>query len=204
MSHALANIPAISVLLCERCGYALTGLPPDANCPECGQPASASDPARRGPSTWEMPLSKPFTFISTTLAILFHPSAFYRSLLTRLGRKQSIRFARIHWLIAALLFGAAAYVHMNHFVYFEDATFRFLAFHPFVGIPIYAAFVYAMLGLLTPVAARLTSWEAAYRGLRLPLPVVQRGLDFHAANYLPVALLTALTIIGYCKFAEAG
>ena len=91
---------------------------------------------------------------------------------------------------------------MNHFVYFDGPAFHFLAFHPLAGIPILGAFVYAMLGILTPVAASLTSWEAAYRGLRLPLPVVQRGMDFHAANYLPVGLLTALTIIGYCQLAQ--
>ena len=51
--------------------------------------------------------------------------------------------------------------------------------------------------MTTALATRLTAWEAAYRGLRLPRPVVKRALHFHAAHYLPVALLTFLTVWGY-------
>jgi hypothetical protein len=31
----------------------------------------------------------------------------------------------------------------------------------------------------------------------LPFPVVLRGLDYHAAHYLPVAIIGAATVIGY-------
>ncbi len=47
------------------------------------------------------------------------------------------------------------------------------------------------------LAAWLTHWEASYRGYRLPLSVVRRGLDYHTAHYLPVALLTAATVLGH-------
>src|SRR5207248_8232837 len=60
-----------------------------------------------------------------------------------------------------------------------------------------ALFTYAFMFITTRIAARLTAWEATYRGLRLPLPVVLRGLDYHAAHYLPVALMTAATVVGY-------
>src|SRR5260221_5482296 len=56
---------------------------------------------------------------------------------------------------------------------------------------------YLLLLATTRVAATLTSWEAGYRGLRLPLPVVLRGLDYHAAHYLPVGLIGAGTVVGY-------
>ena len=49
----------------------------------------------------------------------------------------------------------------------------------------------------TEIAARLTHWEATYRGLRLPLNVVRRGLYYHAAHYLPVGLVAAVTVWGY-------
>jgi len=53
------------------------------------------------------------------------------------------------------------------------------------------------LTVTTALAARLTAWEAAYRGLRLPHPVVQRALHFHSAHYLPVALFVFLTVWGH-------
>ncbi len=56
---------------------------------------------------------------------------------------------------------------------------------------------YLMLDGLTRLAARLTDWEARYRGYRLPYDVVVRGMYYHAAHYLPVALLAAATVIGY-------
>jgi hypothetical protein len=55
----------------------------------------------------------------------------------------------------------------------------------------------AALTLLTRFAARLTNWEATYRGLRLPVPVVRRGLAFHAAHYLPVAIVALVTTAAY-------
>ena len=63
-----------------------------------------------------------------------------------------------------------------------------------VVIIIFSLLAYGLLALTTSLASRLTAWEAAYRGLRLPRPVVQRALHFHSAHYLPVALLTFLTI----------
>ena len=44
---------------------------------------------------------------------------------------------------------------------------------------------------------RLTAWEANYRGIRLPLPVVTRGMYYHAAHYLPVALCAAATVLSF-------
>ena len=56
---------------------------------------------------------------------------------------------------------------------------------------------YLLLDVTTSLASRLTAWEAAYRGLRLPRPVVERALQYHSAHYLPVALFTFITIAGY-------
>jgi hypothetical protein len=47
------------------------------------------------------------------------------------------------------------------------------------------------------LAARLTHWEASYRGYRLPLPVVLRGMYYHSIDYLPVALFACATVLGY-------
>jgi hypothetical protein len=50
---------------------------------------------------------------------------------------------------------------------------------------------------LTSLAARLTTWEASFWGYRLPLPVVLRGLYYHAAHFLPVGVLAAGSVVGY-------
>jgi hypothetical protein len=53
---------------------------------------------------------------------------------------------------------------------------------------------------VTRAAAALTTYEATLRGIRLPLPVVRRGLDYHAAHLLPVAVVTSATVLGYFAF----
>ncbi len=40
-------------LLCESCGYPLTGLATAGRCPECGQPIAESVPERRPGSAWQ-------------------------------------------------------------------------------------------------------------------------------------------------------
>jgi hypothetical protein len=56
---------------------------------------------------------------------------------------------------------------------------------------------YYLLQWVTLLAAKLTNWEATYRGLRLSMHVVRRGMYYHAAHYLPVALLALITVVGY-------
>jgi hypothetical protein len=50
---------------------------------------------------------------------------------------------------------------------------------------------------MTKLAGWLTHWEASYRGIRLPKPVVERGMYYHAVHYLPVALIAAGTVLTY-------
>ena len=54
-------------------------------------------------------------------------------------------------------------------------------------------FVYLALLATIRLAARLTAWEANYRGFRLPLGVVIRALYYHSAHLLPVSLVALLT-----------
>jgi hypothetical protein len=50
---------------------------------------------------------------------------------------------------------------------------------------------------VTWLAARLTTWEATYRGIRLPVAVVLRGMYYHTAHYVPVAVVAFATVSGY-------
>lgn len=195
MSRAAA-VPAESDLLCERCGYVLNGLPPDGRCPECGQPTAESSPALRQPPAWERSddrRPKFLRWIDTTAAVLFRPKHFFRTTTVRPTGKASTRFAQTHWLLASVLLGAAAFLHVNWFYMFTPGRLYFG--WPLI-IPLVAG-TYLFLVGLNRLAAWLTNWEATYRGLRLPLPVVLRGMHYHAAHYLPVAGIAFATVAGY-------
>jgi hypothetical protein len=198
----VATIPAEGDQLCEGCGYVLNGLPAGSRCPECGKPSDESSPALRHPPAWELP-KRPGgplpAFLRTTAELLLCPTQFFRTLTpagqTALGAR-SISFARIHWALAAVLLGSAAWAHMDWYVTL-GGTRQFEVFRQLPQLAGAWVAAYIFLVLTTHVAARLTTLEAGYRGLRLPLATVLRGLHYHAAHYLPVGLLAAGTVLGY-------
>ena len=198
-----ASIPAETDVLCEACGYVLNGLPPDSNCPECGRPAAESDPALRRPTAWEQSgedgMASGGAFLATSAAVLFRPSRFYRSLATRTDTAAAVTFAQIYWILSSMLLGLAVYAHAAWFVFGDVRT-------PLDGLRwvLHAVPVYAFLVGMTAIASRLTRWEASYRGLRLTLPVVRRGMRFHAIHYVPVAALAAATVFTYGHLVRSG
>ena len=195
MSHAPAtDAPGESHWLCEGCGYVLDGLPTESRCPECGKPTSESAGDLRSLPLWERPQDASFfkRLAITTAQVIFSPSHFYRSLATRSSREQSAAFARIHWTIASILFGIAAWLHFDWSA--PGSASAIGAVWPWWTAILLAVASYLFLTLTLALAARLTTWEATYRGIRLPLGVVRRGLDYHAAHYLPVGIVAALTV----------
>lgn len=199
MTSAAANrVPSESDWLCERCGYVLNGLPAGGNCPECGQPTRESGAELRHVPPWEQPEagSPLHRFLVTTAQVIFQPTRFYRSFATRGSRAQSARFARIHWAISAALLGMAGWMHADWFLDLGMSMKLGASLPWYVAIAL-AVGVYLFLAIITRLAARLTTFEATLRGIRLPVPVVRRGLDYHAAHNLPVALLAFATVLGY-------
>lgn len=200
MSRVAPIVPADTDLLCEGCGYTLTGLPEGGNCPECGRPVNDSRGWGRGAPAWEtdLRLSRRFAaFFTTTAAVTFHPTRFYRHIAIRGDVARSRMFAWIHWSIASAAFAMTALIHNQAFA---AAGMRATLVNISADPPIAAAlFLTVLLGLagLTSLAARLTTWEATYRGIRLPVSVVLRGMHYHAAHYLPVALAALGTVVGY-------
>jgi hypothetical protein len=219
MPSAARSIPDQSAILCETCGYILDGLPHHSNCPECGKPLSESARENRTLPLWERDeptLSTTQKFLSTSGEVLFHPTRFYRSLATRPDADHSWRFARIHLWLCSALFGWAAYLQAiiitnwssrswTRFIANDDDMVTLLDLFKMIFWPIISALLafYALVAI-SRLAARLTAWEAGYRGLRLPLSVVHRGLNFHAVHYLPVAMIAALTVTSYVFLIGSG
>jgi hypothetical protein len=199
MARVKPDIPAASELLCETCGYRLTGLPTDGRCPECGAPVADSLPSHRAPSAWEHAARWACVgaFVLTTANILLRPGKFFRHLSIHGRRKAAGMFREIHHLIVALLLGWTLRIHEN-FTQGGMANPQLLSAIFVAG----AVGSYIAMGLVGFIAALLTHWEASYRGLRLPLAVVRRALAYHAANYLPVALLGAITTTLFWIFRE--
>jgi len=191
-------VPAETSVLCEGCGYTLDGLPTTGQCPECGLAIEQSlGGSGRTLPAWEDPAAGgPLRrFVSTTTKAVFHTRHFYQTLATRRYDHAAYRFAQLHWAISAILFAAALSIHASWFHEYQAGPK--LPGGPWLVGAVIAVLTYLMLWGTTRLAGRLTAWEAAYRGYRLPLPVVLRGLYYHAAHYLPVALVGFGTVVGY-------
>jgi hypothetical protein len=193
------TVPAETDWLCEHCGYVLNGLNPGGRCPECGELTDESARSLRKPPAWEDPAAGHIVarFMQTSAMVIFRTKAFYRSLQTRADRTRSTAFARIYWLIVSIMLAVAGYWHLDWSMNIsrnlsKGLTLLFIAA---IAIVIYGSFI-----LTTALAARLTNWEATYRGYRMPTAVVRRGLDYHAAHYLPVAIVATLTILAFREF----
>jgi hypothetical protein len=197
-------VPAETDVLCEGCGYTLNGLPETSNCPECGRPIAQSvDPSLRAPPVWERGSRDRFaTFVRTTVQVLFRPTRFFRTMQTRSPTDASGWFALVHYSLASVLIGAAGAGHYAWFLKMgapEEPLWVF-AFFWVVGTML----ALLCIACLTRLAAKLTTWEAAYRGFRLPPSTVLRGMHYHAAHYLPVAVGVCATVWGYRLLLKSG
>jgi len=203
MARVAPAVPEDSALLCEKCGYIVDGIPRDSLCPECATPIADSLPQNRQPPLWERedgPAIRRFAI--TTAQIIFKPTRFFRSINSRADLQSSHSFASGHYWISSILLGATAYVHgiwAWPWIWYVGGA------HPIqtrqvwgiLMLTLFSAAAYWLLVITAALAARLTAWEAAYRGLRLPRRVVQRALHYHSAHYLPVALLAFVTVVGH-------
>jgi hypothetical protein len=179
--------PAETDLLCEFCGYTLNGLDRGGNCPECGMPIAASVASRREPPLWER---RPGTFFATSADVIFQPTKFFSRMTARGDNQRAQSFAVRHWLAVSVLFGIAGAMHSK--LFYQLGMIRV------VVLALMLFFVSSTtLFLTTWLAMRLTAWEAAYRGIRLPRSVVMRAMFYHAAHYIPVGIAAASTVVGY-------
>jgi len=202
MPRLAPRVPELSDVLCEACGYVVSGLPATGRCPECGKPIAESVGENRLPTAWENADHKASGLFSTTCELILHPTVFYRTLAVRGSVEVARQFARVHWWIASGFFSLAAITHVFWYWFLLATPMSWMKSPAFVGLYL-LSFAGLTLGMyfaldgITRLASRLTNWEATYRGIRLPYAIVLRGLYYHSAHYLPVAVLAALTVVGY-------
>jgi hypothetical protein len=189
-----AAIPAEGAMLCEGCGYILDGLPNGARCPECAKPMEESRAGLRRPPAWE----ERGAFWATTAEVIFRPNRFFRSLNTRGALKRSSGFGRRHMLLTTALLAITAWLQLS-WIDLTPISRRSdqLWLGMIIEIGLIGGATFVVLILTTRLAGWSTAWEAGYRGLRLPRGVVDRGLHYHSAHYLPVALMAFVTVAGF-------
>src|SRR5262249_18898640 len=131
---------------------------------------------------------------------LFRPSQFFRTMRTRSNATLSRNFGNKHRIIASILLALGGLMQFVWVATGKNFFAEVRHLDAVGGISIASmAFMASYFGFFVVnwLAARLTAWEAAYRGFRLPRRAVIRGLHYHSAHYFPVALLAFITVVGY-------
>ncbi len=189
--------------LCEGCGYTLTGLSADGDCPECGLPVRRSTIDNgRGLPAWEERRTFP-AFLQTSWHVLTRPRRFFRTLQTRATsarretrfNRRAIRFAELHEGFAAVMSGAAV---VSHYALVSPRVSQLLVqewFVPFAAVGACTAVAGITMRLTRLLAGKLTTWEATWRGYRLPREVVRRVLCYHFAQVTVSVAAVLLTVL---------
>ena len=194
------------VLLCEGCGYTLSGLPSGGNCPECGKPIAETLAAGREPTAWEV---RPTfgTLMRTAFAAGLRPRRFFRTLgvaVTPEQRRRAWWFGVMNLVVAAVGFASVGEVHsrMLGLTYF-DAPLHFLG-GPYMAWVAFFGLAAAGMVLGKELAARATAFEARQRGLRLPLTRVRRCLAYQSVGLVAVAAIVFTYVNAYAHLVTSG
>ena len=193
-------------LLCEGCGYTLSGLPDGGNCPECGKPIAETLAAGRGPTAWE---ARPTfgTLMRTAFAAGLRPRRFFQTLsvaVTPEQRRRAWWFGVMNLTVAAVGFASIGELHSRMLgLTYGNAPLHFLE-GPYTAWVVF--FVLAAGGMLLgkELAARATAFEARQRELRLPLPRVRRCLAYQSVGLVAVAVVVFTYVNVYTYLVTRG
>lgn len=194
--------PADDVLLCESCGYVLTGLPPSGNCPECGLPVASSLPgASRGPSDWEA-RGNLRGFLRTAGRVILTPKSFFSRLAPE-PTPHDFGFLLMSLVVGGFVVGLTIAFHgawlMGYFSRLVELGRVIPAMFGLLGMGKLATIAAGLM--LTKLIAWLSQLEANYWGMRLWRDVARRGLCYHAASLIPAAAL-AMTFVAFNFFTS--
>jgi hypothetical protein len=217
MASTASIAPADGNLLCGGCGYIVTGLPQDGNCPECGRSIAKSLPGHRRPSAFETGPSIG-SFLKTAFMALVIPARLFSSLTTRTGGTRAAWFARCHRAVAASMLAVAVcglIIIGNRFKSwllrawgsspprYEDFVIDVFGFRTYWAdepvlfslllLPVSVA-AYICILLVTRVAVVIS---LAVLGGVGPQPIVlRRAMCLHSVHLVPVAFAFAATVGG--------
>lgn len=100
-------------LLCERCGYVISGLPREGACPECSRPIPQSHPDHRVGSPWQR-RPGPISAVRSVGRLIRRPRAFWEDVAVDLPSGSATLWANC--ALAAIIFPGVAFVSsaMHH------------------------------------------------------------------------------------------
>lgn len=197
------SVPLEEEILCESCGYSLTGLvrpggDEQGRCPECGAPIAYSTIRDgRGPTPWETPgLRGRVRLWQTWWGVVRSPTRFFRGMLARSDPKLSAPFAFVQHFLAAYGFAIGVSFHAM-FVEGRNYDLPTAVFLSLLGAALLTPLILAVIHLTHRLTAYLSALEARYHGLRLPHRTVIRALHYHSAQLPLVAGAVAVYTSGY-------
>jgi len=198
MSYQNRVVPSDLDILCEACGYTLTGLPVSGQCPECGESIAISTTASpRHAPVWEKSMGTS-AFTSTAFSVMNSPRGFFKTLALE-EHPRSRRFRTFSVMLLAIISCVAVTLHYNWAIAFWGfSPLTFSAIGISLAIGAVGAKIVLLFGLLLakPIAW-LTTLESNFWGYRMPRPRVQRALDYHAIHTIPAAILILLVVIAH-------
>lgn len=170
--------------LCERCGYPVKGLSPDAACPECGLAVAESSPAKR-----DLVVSETYQgglgFISTAWLFLIAPKAGFRRL--AVGRQS---FFAESYLINIVILAALVYSLMlftANLMGVLNPTSRVSLDAP-GNMAVFVAVCIGIAGMTVVEMIGVTA-ICKRRGWRVPFPLAQQVCCYASVGWLPGMLI---------------